>query len=95
MVALFGYEIKLIVKTNKTKKMKISLHLEVHDLKAEMEKASTDWPIQEKGIDIVDEERNWEYCMLSCIITHQCIFDQMEPERYGSTYPGHKFPMRD
>ena len=44
MVALFGYEIKLIVKTNKTKKMKISLHLDVNDLKPEMEKASTARP---------------------------------------------------
>ena len=23
------------------------------------------------------------------------VFYQMEPERYGATYPGHKFPMRD
>ena len=34
-------------------------------------------------------------CAVNQFTVEPITFSQMAPERYGSTYPGHKFPMRD
>ena len=40
VVAMFGYEIKLVFNTNKTTKCKIPLHIETNDLNIERENST-------------------------------------------------------
>ena len=59
-------------------------------------KSQVQWELLDDSASyLINDHVTQIICAVNHFTIEPIIFSQMAPERYGSTYPGHKFPMRD